>query len=107
MSHLGRVVSVTREGLARVEIEVQPGSKREGVIGINEWRGTLVIATKSPPVDGVANASVLSILSEVFQINQSSIELAKGDKSRRKQIILHEIDEESVIEILSAKLEER
>ena len=45
-----------------VEVDVQPGSKKAGVVGFEPWRGRLKVAVRSPPVDGAANTELLEIL---------------------------------------------
>jgi uncharacterized protein (TIGR00251 family) len=44
---LSACIQTTFEGLVLVEIEVQPASSRQGVVGFNEWRSRLQVAVKA------------------------------------------------------------
>jgi len=74
------------QGMVKLEIEVQPGAKREGITGLNEWRSRLQVAVRALPRDGEANDAILDLLSENLDIPVSSLELTNGHTSRRKTI---------------------
>ena len=62
-----------------LEVEVQPGAKRQGILGFNEWRGRLTVAVRAEAQKGKANNAVLHVLSTSLQIPKincrSSVEL--------------------------------
>jgi uncharacterized protein (TIGR00251 family) len=74
------------QGMVKLDIEVQPGAKREGITGLNEWRNRLQVAVRALPQDGEANDAVLDLLSENLDIPVSSLELTNGQTSRRKTV---------------------
>ena len=41
-----------------LEIEVQPGSSRQGVVGVNKWRNKIQVAVKAEARKGRANNAV-------------------------------------------------
>ena len=49
------------QGMVELDIEVQPGAKREGITGLNEWRNRLQVAVRALPQDGEANDAVLDL----------------------------------------------
>ncbi|MDP6010973.1 MAG: DUF167 domain-containing protein [Candidatus Poseidoniaceae archaeon] len=74
------------EGMVKLNIEVQPGAKREGITGLNEWRNRLQVAVRALPQSGEANDAVLDLLSEYLDLPLSSLKLINGHTSRRKTI---------------------
>ncbi len=67
------------------QITVKPGSKKGDLVervGDNE----LIVYLKARPVEGKANASLIKILAEHFQVTQNQITIKSGTKSRKKLI---------------------
>ena len=50
-----------------LEIEVQPGSSRQGVVGVNKWRNKIQVAVKAEARKGRANNAVCHVLSKLFK----------------------------------------
>lgn len=69
-----------------VEVDVQPGSKKSGVVGFEPWRGRLKVAVRSPPVDGAANTELLEILAASLGVKSSQVSVEAGATNRRKTI---------------------
>ena len=93
------------QGMVRLDIEVQPGAKREGITGLNEWRNRLQVAVRALPQDGEANDAVLDLLSENLDIPVSSLELTNGHTSRRKTVSITGIGLEEIHHRLTEILE--
>ncbi len=82
---------------------VQPRASKTEVVG---WHGGAIkIRIKAPPVDGAANKELIRYLSKTLGIPKSSISIATGQSSRRKQVRFEGIDDEVIINRL--KLEDR
>ena len=66
----------------KISITVHPGSKQEKIKKIrnNEYE----IWTTQKAIEGKANISIISILSDHLNISKSNIRLIKGLKSRKK-----------------------
>ncbi|MDR2524534.1 MAG: DUF167 domain-containing protein [Candidatus Nomurabacteria bacterium] len=64
---------------------VKAGVKRdEGAVKMTD--GTIVVTVRARPIDGVANAAVISLLSNYFNVAKSNIKVVSGHKSRKKII---------------------
>jgi uncharacterized protein (TIGR00251 family) len=68
----------------RISVKVKPNSKQEKVEKLSD---TMFIAcVKSPAQEGKANAAVVKLLSEYFDIPKSTVIIARGHKGRDKII---------------------
>ena len=67
-----------------LDLHVQPGAKKSGVVGLHGDALKLRIA--SPPVDGRANAALLVFLAEALGVPKQSLQVVKGETSRRKTV---------------------
>lgn len=72
---------------ATIAVRAQPGARKSGVVG--EWNGMLKVAVSSPPEDGRANAALVEVLREFFDLPRSRVELLTGASNRNKVILLH------------------
>ena len=93
------------EGIVKLDIEVQPGAKREGITGLNEWRNRLQVAVRALPKGGEANEAVLDLLSDNLNLPVSSLELTSGQTSRRKTISISGCGLEEIHQRLAEILE--
>lgn len=67
-------------------VHVQPRASRNAVVG---WHGdALKVALTAPPVDGAANAALISLIAEYFGLRRSQVSLLRGDSSRQKLLAL-------------------
>lgn len=65
-------------------IKVKPNSKQQQII--EEPDGSLTIRLKSPPVDGKANAELIKLLADKFEVPKSAIVIKSGVSSRNKLV---------------------
>ena len=72
----------TLDGTSILDIEVQPGATRQGVVGFNEWRGKLQVAVKAEAQKGKANHAVCNVLSKIFS---SPVSVISGHTSSTKK----------------------
>ncbi len=73
-----------KDGAAMVDLHVSPNAKQTVLAGLHD--GALALRLKAPPVDGKANAALLAWLADALQVPRSSLALARGHSSRRKQV---------------------
>ncbi len=66
------------------KIRVMPRA-RHNKITVDQ-NGTLRVHTTAAPVDGAANAAVIKMLAEYFDVPKTSIEIIRGSASRDKVI---------------------
>ena len=74
----------TKDG-ALLLIYVQPKAKKNGIEGVDEWRGRLKVKIKAPPVEGKANKEVVKFLSKLLG---AEVELVRGETSREKDLLV-------------------
>ncbi|NJB66647.1 hypothetical protein GGQ74_000287 [Desulfobaculum xiamenense] len=69
-----------------LDVWVQPGAKRSEVDGIHD--GCLKVRLMAPAVENKANKALTEFLASTFGVRKGNIRIAKGEKSRRKTIVL-------------------
>lgn len=76
---------------ARLELYVQPRASRTEVVGLHD--GRLKIRLAAPPVDGAANAELVSFVANRVGVAKSKVRVVAGEASRRKVIEVEGVDE--------------
>jgi uncharacterized protein (TIGR00251 family) len=69
-----------------VDLVVQPRASRTRVVGEHGDRLKLQIA--APPVDGEANAELVSFLADAFSVPKRDVALVSGETGKRKTVRL-------------------
>jgi uncharacterized protein (TIGR00251 family) len=67
-----------------LRLHIQPGAKKTEVVGMHG--DALKIRLAAPPVDGKANACLLTFLAETLGVAKSAVRLVSGDTSRAKRV---------------------
>ncbi len=67
-------------------LHVQPGAKKTEVAGLHG--DALKIRLSAPPVEGQANAALLSWLADFFGVPKRQVILKHGETSRRKVVAI-------------------
>ncbi len=80
------MTTFARDGVggAVLEVLVQPRASRSRVVG--EHDGRLKIQLAAPPVDGEANAALLTFLADALRVKRADIALLAGEAGRRKRV---------------------
>ena len=89
-----------------LEVEVQPGSKRQGILGINHWRGRLSVAVRAEAQRGKANNAVLHVLSTALKISKQQLKIVGGATSRSKKVRIENLTRDELTILLEPYLEE-
>lgn len=86
MSALSEGGFAVREVVGGVQfaLRVQPGAKREGVVGV--YGDTLKIALNAPAVDGRANEALVRFVAEALRVPRASVSIVSGLSSRSKVV---------------------
>jgi uncharacterized protein (TIGR00251 family) len=71
-----------REGRALLTLAVQPGAKRNEIVGLHG--DALKLKLAAPPVDGKANAALMDFVAARLQAPRRALCLKSGETSRRK-----------------------
>ena len=95
-------IQTTLDGTVIIDIEVQPGSTRQGVVGYNEWRGKLQVAVKAEAQKGKANHAVCNVLEKIFS---AKVTVISGQTSRSKKINIQGLSSQEIIVILEGLVE--
>jgi uncharacterized protein len=73
----------TRTGI-ELDLHVQPRARKPEVAGLHGQ--ALKIKVSAPPADGAANAAVLDLIAELFQVPRNRVQLIAGAASRSKRV---------------------
>ena len=65
-----------------LEVKVKPRSRTSGLDRLPD--GTWVARLKSPPVDGKANAELVTLIAERFRCPKATVTIRAGASGRRK-----------------------
>ncbi len=69
-----------------LKVFVQPRASRNAIVG---WQGDeLKIALTAPPVDGAANAALITFAAEALNLKKRQITLHSGETSRHKVLAI-------------------
>jgi len=89
--------------VTRLPVRVQPGAKRDALLGrlaSGEWK----LAVTAPPVEGRANEAVVGLLSELLGVSRRQLRVARGASSRGKWIEVEGLSEAEASRRLAAAL---
>jgi len=73
-----------------LRLHIQPGAKKTEVAGLHGE--ALKIRLAAPPVDGKANACLISFLADRLGVAKAAISLVSGDTSRAKRVRVNGVD---------------
>ena len=90
MLGIAHVVNKVLENSFIIDIQVQPNSKRNEIVGYND--NLLKIKIAAPPVEGKANKVLIDFLSRALALKKSQIKIERGETARRKRVALAGID---------------
>jgi uncharacterized protein (TIGR00251 family) len=83
-----------REGSVRFTVRAQPRASRTEIVG---GHGDGVrIRLAAPPVEGAANAELISFLAKKLGVPKSAVRVVKGERGREKLVEVDEIGAEEV-----------
>lgn len=77
----------TREGVS-IAVRVNPRASRTQVLGVigEGAQAAFKIALAAAPVEGRANAALISYLADVLDVPRSAVEVIAGEHSRKKVV---------------------
>ena len=96
----------TLDGAVTVDVEVQPGAKRQGILGVNEWRGCVSVAVRAQAQKGKANNAGLHVLSTALNVPKHRLKIISGSGSRIKKIRIDSMQASDCAERFRASLGE-
>jgi uncharacterized protein (TIGR00251 family) len=73
----------------RLTLSIQPRASRTRIVGLHG--DTVKLAITAPPVDGKANAAVISYIAAFFKIPKQAVHVQSGKTSRTKILAMENI----------------
>lgn len=67
-----------------LRLRLQPRARQTAFVGPVE--DTFKIQVKAPPVEGKANAELITFLAKAFGVTKKAITIASGEKSKAKRV---------------------
>ncbi|MCC6161773.1 MAG: DUF167 domain-containing protein [Acidobacteria bacterium] len=83
-----------------IEVRVIPRAVRSGVAGTRD--GAVLVRLAAAPVDGAANAALVDVLAEAFDIPKRHVAIVSGERARRKRVRLAGVTDAQVQAVVSA-----
>jgi uncharacterized protein (TIGR00251 family) len=80
---------VAVEGGVRVRVRAQPRASRDAIVdAMDDGRGgvALKVAVTAPPVEGEANAAIVSLFARVFDVPKRDVSISSGETGRNKSV---------------------
>ncbi len=84
---------------ARIAVRVQPGAKKEAILGFAD--GVLRLRVTAPPVEGRANDAVLELVARAVGVGPSHVTLLRGARSRDKLLRIDGVSQQRAEDVLS------
>lgn len=82
-------------------VRVVPRASKSEIVGC--YDGALKLRIASPPVDGAANAELIKLLSKMFDVSKSAVEITGGQTSKTKQVKISNAKGEKLLQIVNLK----
>lgn len=73
-----------KPGYIEFMVRVVPRASRTEIVG--EMEGAVKVRVSSPPVDGAANAEIVSVFAKRLGVSRSAVEIVSGQSSKTKRI---------------------
>ena len=90
------------DGGVLLSVYVQPKASRNKIAGL--YGDAVKISIAAPPVDGMANETLIRFLAKLCNLPRSAVTLEAGQQSRSKRFRLHGITPAAVRELLEPLL---
>ncbi len=81
-----------------LDVHVQPGARRSGVVGVHGDR--LKVAVTEPAEDGRANRAVVAEVADFLCVKPSRVTVSSGSTSRRKRLFIEDGDAAAIEAII-------
>jgi uncharacterized protein (TIGR00251 family) len=98
---VGNPWSLTPDGMI-LRIHLQPRAAHNRLVGLHGE--AIKIAVTAPPVDGAANAALVSFLAALLHVPRSSVTLLTGTTSREKRVQVKTATPEQLLQQLQQAL---
>lgn len=86
--------------MARLRVRVQPGAKRDEIVGFSE--GVLKVKVAAPAIEGRANVALTALLARSLGVRKSDVTIVTGASSRTKLVEIAGLDEVGIHQRLNS-----
>ncbi|HZR80515.1 MAG TPA: DUF167 domain-containing protein [Candidatus Binatia bacterium] len=93
-------ISALAGGRVRIRVRAAPGARRDAILGPHG--DAIRIAVRAAPERGRANEALAVVLARALGIRASDVEIASGETSRDKTVVVRGVDAASARERLVA-----
>ena len=95
-------INEKKDGIT-LECFVTPRAKRSQIKGVRN--GSIAVSLRSPPLDGRANEELIELFADALSIPKSDIIILRGEKSRKKLLLIRRIDRALALHHLESYIE--
>ena len=86
---------------ATIDVRVIPRAGKSGIAGMRG--GALLVRLNAAPVDGAANAELIKVLSDVFDVPKHAVSIVSGERNRQKRVRIEGLTDQVVASKLPTK----
>jgi hypothetical protein len=90
------------EKKATLEIHLQPGAKRNEVVGLRD--GVLWVRVTAPALKGQANSAMVAFVAQLLDVPKDAVVITRGRISRQKVVAIQGLSPENLKEKLAQAL---
>jgi uncharacterized protein (TIGR00251 family) len=78
----------------RFRIRVTPRARRNRIGGAHD--GALKVSVTAPPVDGAANAAIITLFAKRLKVPKRAVTIVRGEGSRDKSLTVEGIEAQAI-----------
>lgn len=86
---------------ATIDVRVIPRAGKSGIAGMRA--GALLVRLNAAPVDGAANAELIEVLSDVFDVPKRAVSIVSGERNRQKRVRIEGLTDQLVASKFTTK----
>ena len=86
---------------ATIDVRVIPRAGKSGIAGMRA--GALLVRLNAAPVDGAANAELIEVLSDVFDVPKRAVSIVSGERNRQKRVRIEGLTDQLVASKFTSK----
>lgn len=97
--------TLMKEELTKLIVQAQPSARRNELLSFKQ--GVLKVKIAASPVKGKANQELISYLSKVLGIAKSQIIIKQGAASKKKLIIVRDLNQDQLLTAITGWLNKK
>ena len=93
------MIEVTTDGIV-LTVRVIARAGRSAIAGTRD--DAVLIRLAAAPVDGAANAELVTVLAAAFGVTRRAVTILSGERSRHKRVHLRGVDRGTAVAVIAA-----